>query len=61
MRGIATTYRPAKRRKRDGEIVLAIGIGFLIVSMGVFAWFAYRTGKRQTAQDLMERAKRRRR
>jgi len=40
--------------------VLAIGIGFLIVSMGVFAWFAYRTGK-QTAQDLMERAKRRRR
>ncbi|KKK82926.1 hypothetical protein LCGC14_2798550, partial [marine sediment metagenome] len=44
-----------------GEIVLAIGIGFLIVSMGVFAWFAYRTGKRQTAQDLMERAKRRRR
>ncbi|KKN75230.1 hypothetical protein LCGC14_0382290 [marine sediment metagenome] len=42
------------KRRSDGEIT-AIGVGFLILSMAVFAWFAYRTGKRVTAQDLMER------
>jgi len=35
--------------------VLAIGIGFLIVSLGVFAWFLYRSGKRETAQDISDR------
>ena len=52
-------YRPAGRGNPNGEILAAIGVGYLIVMMGVFAWFAYRTGKRQTAQDLMERQKRR--
>ena len=35
-------------------MLLAIGIGFLILMMGVFAWFAYRTGQRVTAADLAE-------
>jgi len=48
-------------------MLLVIGIGFLILSMAIFAWFAYRTGQRVTAADLAElherkmRAKRRRR
>ncbi|KKL81098.1 hypothetical protein LCGC14_1998130 [marine sediment metagenome] len=35
-------------------IILAIGIGYLIVSIAVFAWFLYRTGQHQTAQDLSD-------
>lgn len=36
-------------------VVLAIGIGFLIVSTVVFAWFVYLSGKRETAQDISDR------
>ena len=61
VKATATTYWLARRRKRDGEILAAIGVVYLVLMMGVFAWYAYRTGKRQTAQDLMEREKRRRR
>ncbi len=35
-------------------MLTAIGIGFLILMLVVFAWFAYRTGKRMTAADLAE-------
>ncbi|KKN21880.1 hypothetical protein LCGC14_0921090 [marine sediment metagenome] len=38
----------------SGVMLLATGIGFLILMMGVFAWFAYRTGQRVTAADLAE-------
>ncbi len=35
--------------------MLAIGIGFLIISVSVFAWFLYLSGKRETAQDISDR------
>lgn len=36
-------------------MLLAIGIGFLIISIGVFAWFLYQSGKYETAQDMSDR------
>ena len=36
-------------------IILAIGIGFLIVSVTVFMWFLYRTTKHEAAQDISDR------
>lgn len=36
-------------------LLFIVGVGFLILSLAVFAWFLYRSGKRETAQDISDR------